>query len=268
MKNLLEHRGLIYELAIRDLKLRYRKPFLGFLWILIIPFCTALAYKILFVDFMQVASGRYPFFIHLLTAFLPWTYFTNSIQSATRSVLDSKNIMHQISFPKYLLPVSTVIANLINFVPALLVLLGFIMAFRVRVSPLLFFLPLVILIQTILIIGISLMTCALQVVYRDVEYIVQVLLMILFFLTPGVYTLEELINRMPAFFTKIYMLNPLVGLLNLYRIVFLGGYLNNPLKEINFWNTLIMPVLCSIAALIIGYFIFTKYEDNFSDYFV
>lgn len=128
------------------------------------------------------------------------------------------------------------------------------------------FLPFVILIQTCLVVGLSLLVSALQVIYRDVEYIIQIVLMSLFFLTPGVYTLGEVINKASPFFTKIYMLNPFVGILDLYRVTFIGGYLENLPLEANFLNTLIIPVLFSIAALIGGYFIFIKYERKFSDY--
>lgn len=266
MKELLEHKHLIYELVIRDLRLRYRKPFFGFLWLLIIPFSTALIYKVLFSDFMHATSGRYPFFIHLLTALLPWTYLTSSIQAASRCILDSKNIIYQISFPKYLLPISIVLANLIMFLPTTLVLLVFLLVFQVKISALIIFLPFVILVQTFLIMGLSLLACTFEVFYRDVEYFIQILLMALFFLTPGVYTLEDLISRASPLFTEIYLLNPLVGLLNLYRIVFIGGYLGNLPKQINFLNTFIMPVLFSLGLLILGYFVFNKYESKFCDY--
>lgn len=233
---------------------------------LIIPLCTAIIYKILFSDFMHASSGRYPFFIHLMTALLPWAYFASSVQGATTSILGSKNIINQISFPRYLLPISTVLANLINFLPGILVLIGFLVVFHIRVSGLIVFLPVVILIQTGLSVGFALAVSSLQVIYRDVEYIIQVLLMALFFLTPGVYTLEELINKTNPLFVKIYMLNPLVGILNLYRIVFIGSYVNNMPKEINFLNTIIIPVLCSLVALFVGYSVFHKYKSRFSDY--
>lgn len=265
-KELFEHKRLIYELAVRDLKVRYRKPFLGFFWMLITPICTAIIYKILFSDFMHASSGNYPFFIHLITALLPWAYFANSVQGATTSILSSRNIIKQISFPKYLLPLSVVLANLINFLPALLVLLGFLAVFHIKLSGLIILLPLVILIQTLLIMGVALVVSSLQVLYRDVEYIVQIFLMVFFFLTPGVYTLEELISRTNPLFVGLYMCNPLVGILNLYRITFIGSYTNSMPKEISFFNTLIIPCICSLAALFLGYFVFIKYENRFSDY--
>lgn len=266
IKELFEHKRLIYELAMRDLKIRYRKPFFGFFWMLIMPLCTAIIYKILFSDFMHISSGSYPFFIHLITALLPWAYFANSVQGATTSILGSKNIIKQISFPKYLLPLSTVLANLINFFPAILILLGFLIAFHIRVSGLIIFLPIIIFIHTLLIAGFALAASSLQVIYRDIEYIIQILLMVLFFLTPGVYTLEELINKTTPLFVKIYLFNPLVGILNLYRIVFIGNYVNNMPKEINFLNTFVISILCSLITLFVGCYVFHKCENRFSDY--
>lgn len=266
MKDLIQYKGLIWELTMRDVKLRYRNLVLGFLWMLIIPFSTALVYKVLFSDFFRLTSGKNPFFIHLITALLPWTYFASSIQGASRCMLDSKNIINQISFPRYLLPLATVCANLVNFLPTLVVLLGFLLGFKINISNLIIFLPVVILIQTCLIAGLSLLVSGLQVIYRDVEYIIQVLLMVLFFLTPGIYTLDDLISRTSPGFVKIYMLNPLVGIMNLYRIIFIKGYAGYFPRHIGLFDTLINPALWAVAVLFIGYYVFKKCEKRFADY--
>ncbi|MBU0694320.1 MAG: ABC transporter permease [Candidatus Omnitrophica bacterium] len=263
---LFKHKELIWELTLRDLKLRYRKPLLGFLWMLIIPLCTAGIYKILFSDFFRCSSGEYPFFIHLITAIFPWAYFSSSIQSSTNSILGSKNIIQQVPFPRKLLPISTVCANLINFLPTILVLGGFFLAFKVDFSAMIIFLPLVILLQTGMIIGLSLLVAGLQVIYRDVEYIIQVFLMALFFLIPGVYTLNDLISRTSPLFTKIYLLNPLVGIANLYRITLMGGYLSNLPQEVNFLNTVISPCFWTVVIWGAGFSMFRKCERRFSDY--
>ena len=266
MSDLFEYKEIIYGLAMRDLKLRYQKPFLGFLWMLIMPFSMAVIYKILFSDFMRVNSGSYPFFIHLITALLPWNYFISSVQGANRCILDNKTLFNQASFPKRLLPVSVVLANLLNFLPSLLVLLIFLAAFHVKISILLFFLPAIILIQTSLALGLAFLVSALQVIYRDTEYITQVIFSVLFFLTPGVYVLEEVISRAHPFWVNLYMFNPLVGILNLYRIIFIGDYLKGAPHEINFLNTVVSPILCSSALLFIGYFVFKKLESRFFEY--
>jgi ABC-type polysaccharide/polyol phosphate export permease len=266
MKDIIKYKWLIYELAIRDLKLRYRKPFLGFLWMLIIPLSTALIYKVLFLDFMRISSPGYPFFIYLMTAMLPWNYLASSVQGATNSVLGSKSIVSQSPFPKYLLPISIVVANLINFFPAILVLLLFLIIFKIKISILILFLPAVILIHTCLIAGLSFLVSSLQVIYRDVEYVVQVLLTVLFFLTPGVYTLDEVIRKASPSFVKIYMLNPFVGITDLYRIVFIGGYQGYLPQEAGIFNTLVLPCLFSFGVFVGGYFVFKKCETKFSDY--
>lgn len=265
-RQLFKHKELIFELVSRDLRLQYKKPFLGFLWMLIIPFSTAIIYKVLFSDFFHASSGRYPFFIHLITALLPWNYFASSVQKASRSILDSKNIIHQISFPRCLLPVSAVLVNLVNFLPTLLVLTGFLIAFNVSLTILIFLLPAVILIQTCLIMGVAFLVSGLQVIYRDVEYVIQVMLMVLFFLTPGVYTLDELVTKASPSFIKIYMLNPLVGLLNLYRIVFIKEYFSSLPREAGFLNTVVSPVFWSAALLFLGYYVFKRCEARFFDY--
>ncbi|MCX5704291.1 MAG: ABC transporter permease [Candidatus Omnitrophica bacterium] len=266
MLDLIRYRGLVWELAMRDVKLRYRNLFLGFLWMLIIPFSTALVYKVLFSDFFRMSSGKVPFFIHLITAILPWTYFASSVQASSRCMLDSKNLINQISFPRYLLPVATVCANLINFLPTLVVLLGFLVVFKISISNLIIFLPVVILVQTILIIGLSLLFSGLQVIYRDIEYIIQIFLMVLFFLTPGVYTLEELISKTSPGFVKLYMLNPLAGITNLYRVIFIKGYADYFTAQIGLFNTLINPILWGLVFLFFGYSVFKKCEKKFADY--
>jgi ABC-2 type transport system permease protein len=197
---------------------------------------------------------------------LPWNYFASSLQRANRSILESKHILSQITFPRYLLPVSAVLANLLNFLPTLVVLLVFLIAFKVRLTFWVILLPLVILIQTALIIGLALLVSSLQVIYRDVEYVLQIMLMALFFLTPAVYTLEELVSKSTPFFLKIYLLNPLVAILNLYRGVFIQGYFASLPQGVNILNTVISPVLWAIVALIVGHFIFHKLEENFFDH--
>ena len=114
--------------------------------------------------------------------------------------------------------------------------------------------------------GLSLLAASLEVIYRDVEYVLQVILMALLFLIPSVYTLEELIQKTTSSFSQGYMLNPLVGITNLYRIVVIGDYIHDMPKEVNLLNTLIIPAFCSIVILITGYAVFKKYESRFSDY--
>ena len=175
-------------------------------------------------------------------------------------------MISQIVFPKYLLPVSIVFANLLNFFPTILILICFLAAYGIKIATLIIFLPLVILIHTCLIVGLSLLVSSLQVICRDVEYIVQVVITVLFYLTPSVYTLDELISKGTPLFIKIYMYNPLVGILNLYRITFISGYSGDLPPEVNYSNTIINPILWAVAVLFIGYKVFKKTEGKFYDH--
>jgi ABC-2 type transport system permease protein len=129
-----------------------------------------------------------------------------------------------------------------------------------------FFLPVVIAIQTAMIVGCALIVSALQVKFRDVEYIVQLLLMVLFFLTPGVYTLEDVAARASPALTRLYLNNPLVGVLNLFRITLISDYASTLPPQVNALNTLIVPVVCACGLVWAGYAVFKKWEGRFSDY--
>jgi len=266
IKNIIKYRELILQLAIKDLRVKYRKPYFGFLWTLIIPLCIALVYKIVFSNFMHARVENYPFFIYLITALLPWRYFQGSIGESTRSILSNKSLVNKVSFPRELLPISIVLANLINFLPAVLIILIILGLFNIGYTFFSFLLPFVIIIHTICILGFSLLFAGLQVVYRDVEYIVEVLLLTLFFLTPGIYSLDLVTRINTKYLVKIYMLNPLVGILNLYRISLLDNFQQNLPEEVTILNTLISPMIFSFIILIVGFYVFKKCKIKFSDY--
>lgn len=266
IKRFFKYKDLILQLAIKNLKVSYRRPVFGFFWTLIIPFCIAIVYKIVFSEFMHVRVVNYPFFIYIITALLPWRYFQSSLSEATYAILGNKNLVHKVPFPRELLPVSVVIANLINFLPSIVVILIVIGAFDIGYTSFIIFLPFVILLHTILIFGLSLFFSALQVIYRDVQYMVEIIILTLFFLTPGIYSLHLVTNLNSDYLINLYLLNPLVGILNLYRLTLLGGFSETLPSEITIFNTLISPIIFSVVILVIGIYVFKKCEKKFSDY--
>lgn len=266
IKNIVTHREIILQLAIKNLKVRYRKPYFGFLWALIIPFCIAVVYRLVFSRFLHVRIENYPFFIYIITALLPWRYFQSSISEATHSILANKTLVNKVLFPKELLPVSIVLANLINFLPSILAILIVIGIFKMEYTFFSFLLPVVILLHTICILGLSLLFSGLQVIYRDVEYVVEVILLTLFFLTPGIYSLNLVTGLNTKYLTEIYMLNPLVGILNLYRVALLNNFWQNLPNQVTVLNTIVAPIILSFIILVAGFYIFKKCEVKFSDY--
>lgn len=265
IKNVVEHRELLLRLTFKDLKLRYKNLFLGFLWALLIPLCMIVIFKIVFSVIIKVDIKNYPFFIFLMTAMFPWSYFQQSISAATTSIVDSGNLIKKVYFPREIIPISIVTANLINFLFTLAVMLLILLFSGVRFTPLLLFLPAVLLIQTILTVGIALIVSGLQVRYRDVRYIVEVLLIAWFYLTPVFYPLTLVAGISKTFF-RIYMFNPFVGLVTLYRMILLNGYIETLPPEINFFSIVGAPLISSVVVFFLGFHIFQRYERSFTDY--
>jgi ABC-type polysaccharide/polyol phosphate export permease len=189
IRDLLRYRHLIWDLAIKDIKIKYRNPILGSLWAIIVPLIMVLLFKFIFSDIMKAKIENYPFFIYLMTAVFPWSYFASSINGAVESIISNRELIKKIYFPRQIIPVSVVLASLINFLPSLIVMLLFLFFFKMQFTILLFLIPIIILLQTILTIGCALIVSSLQVVLRDVKYIVEIILMVLLYLSPVFYPL-------------------------------------------------------------------------------
>jgi len=266
MGDVIKHRDLLVKLILKNLRVRYRYLFLGFLWAFLVPLFMVIIFKLVFSVILRVEVKDYPFFIYLMTAIFPWRYFQESISQATTSILDNKNLLKELAFPYELIPISVVFANLINFIPALGIMLIFLYLFRVDISPFLFFLPAVVLLHTLFITGISLIASCVYVRFRDIKHIVEILLMGLFYLTPVFYPLRLVANYFPNLFFNIYLFNPFVGILNLYRYSLLSSFANTLPRQVNLLNTLWLPLGICILVFLGGFYIFGKNKAHFNDY--
>lgn len=265
IKSVIDNRELLMNLAFKDLKLRYRNPLFGFLWAFIMPLFTIIIFKLIFYDFMKIHSGPFPFFIYLMTAIVPWGFFQSSVSSASTSIIGSGSLIKKVYFPREIIPISIVIANLINLLPTLGVLLIFLVAFKMEFTLLFLLLPVILLLHALLTIGIALIVAGLQVRHPDVKYITEVLLMAVFYLTPAVYPFSMVSDFSQTFF-KLYMLNPFVGLVTMYRIVLLGGFIKTLPEGANLFNIVIIPLVSAFATLFFGFWVFQKQKSIFADY--
>lgn len=265
IKSLIEHRELLIRLAFRDLKVRYRAPLLGFLWAFLVPLFTIIIFKLIFYNFMKIRTGIYPFFIYLMTAIIPWSFFQGSVSVATASISGGGDLIKKVYFSREIIPISTVVANLLNFLPTLVVMLIFLFVFRMKFTPLILLLPAVVLLHFILTVGFSLVVSALYPRYRDIKYIIEILLMALFYLTPAFYPLDMVFNFSETIF-KIYIVNPFVGMLILYRITLLKGYMDTLPMGVNLFHVVCIPLISAIAILFFGFWVFRRHEATFADY--
>lgn len=261
---IINNHELLFKLAAKEIKVRYKHPILGFLWALIVPFCMIIVFKLIFSLILKISFPDYPFFIFLTTAVFPWNFFSLSISNSSLCIQENSTLIKKVYFPREIIPISIVFANLINFLLTLLVIFPIFIFFRISFTPLIVFLPLVITLQIILTVGISLIFSSLQARFRDVKYVVEILLLLWFYLTPIFYPLTLVAGISRTFF-NIYMLNPLAKIITLYRLTLLKGFAGTLPAELNLSYLISSTVIISVILFFFGFWFFRKIEPDFAD---
>lgn len=254
--DIVRKREMLATLIARNLKIRYQSSALGFLWTLLNPLFMMLIYWI-FIKLMKFPMDPWS----LLTGILSWQFLTMCCGDSISAVAGHPNLVKKIYFPRIILPLSTVLANLVNYLLSLGVLFILtIAAGRLAAGPALGLLPLVISVQLLFCLGLSLLISCSSVYFRDTEHIVGVLLMAWFFMSPVIYSLDYLSSNWhgPAWMIGLYKLNPMAGLITLYRRIILGA---PPPGALAVTAAVIMPLIF----LALGMRVFLKYEPDFAD---
>ena len=260
---LLRYRALLRNLVVSEVKARYKNSVLGFVWSLLNPLAMMLVFTVVFgVLWPNQQIDNYPIF--LLCGLLPWNFFSISVAASLNSVVANGSLVKKVYFPREVLPIAAVLAQLVNFLLALVVLFAALIVFRVNFSPWLWTLPLMILIQTCFTIGMALILSTLQVFYRDTQMVMEVVMLAWFFLTPIFYAARQL----PATYTLwgidlpvqriMYILNPMASIINVYRDLLYNGYRTNP-------DFFIRTALTALVVLGVGYWFFARYSDRFGE---
>jgi len=256
---------LIRELVLKDLKIRYSRPAIGFFWAFLSPLLMVAILYLVFSVILQVKIKEAPFLLYLMSAVFPWRFFQDSVLSSTTSLVDNKNLIKESSIPQYLIPLSIVLANAINFLPSLGILL-LTAIFYLRGLP--FFivlLPIILAIHFVATMGISLAASILYIKCRDIKYILEAVLQILFYLTPAFYPLSLIKESFgPAWFT-VYTHNPFVGILNLYRLTILKGFYP-ALKGAGAVSIFLVPLGFAIVILALSFSYYQKNKTIINDY--
>lgn len=266
VQEILSHKSLIRELVVKDLKIRYGRPQLGFFWAFLSPFLIVVIYYIVFSIILKLKIEEAPFFLYLMSAVFSWRFFQDSLVSSTTSLMDNKNLIKESSFPHYLIPLSIVLANFIVFLPSLFILIA-ISLFLLKGLPLfIMFLPIVLSIQLCVALSLSVMLSILYVVWRDIKYILEVILLLLFYLTPAFYSIYLVKESFAPLLFKIYIFNPFVIILNLYRITIFKGFYNFIDKDIRVLNLVIFPACFALIILVSSFYLYLKKRDKINDY--
>lgn len=253
IKEMVLYRELLFFLTWRDIKIRYKQTILGFAWAVLQPFMTMVVFSIFFGQLGKIPSEGFPYPIFNFAGLLPWTFFEQSINTSTNSLVTNANMVTKVYFPRLFIPISSVLSGLVDFAVAFTVLIAMMIFYQITPTIGMLLLPLFLLLALITSLGVSLWMSALNVKYRDVRYIVPFLLRFWFFATPIAYPS----NLLDEPWRTLYGLNPMVGVVEGFRWAMLGS---NPPQAMVFLSAFI-----SVFLLVTGLIYFNRTEKTFAD---
>jgi ABC-type polysaccharide/polyol phosphate export permease len=253
------YRGLIQSLVARELKARYRGSVLGFFWSFINPLLLLLVYSFVFSVMPGAQDERVrPFALFLFCGILPWTWFASSLTEASSVLISGGNLIKKVLFPAEVLPIVTVMSNMVHFFFGLVILAGFLIAYRrpLHAGEIALF-PLVVLVQLVMTTAFALLLSALTVHFRDLRDILSNLLTFWFFATPIIY--PYFLFQEGTWQAMLLKLNPFTHLAITYQeILFFDG----PVGHLR-WLLVLGAI--SIAFFLFGYFVFDRLRDTFAE---
>lgn len=254
-KNIFIHRYLLYNLTSREIKSRYKQSILGYFWIILNPLLQMLVMSFVFSVFLKIPSSyNIPYNVFLYSGLLPWTLFVNSVSSSTTSLVDNETLLKKVYFPREIIIVATTIAKIYDFLLASTVFVVFLIFYKVQIGAIILYLPLILLIQIFFSLALSFFTSAFNLFYRDIQYLMNLVFLVWFYLTPVIYPVEI----MPAKYRFIFQMNPMSVFMNaLRRSIFGGGELN--------YLSLAIAVGVTFFLFQLGYYVFKRLEGLFAD---
>ena len=266
IRDLRDHFELLRVLVIKDLKIRYKASSLGLMWSLLNPLALMLVYTAIFGAVFKSQRPQFPVFI--LSGLLVWNFFATALPLATVSVVGNANLVKKMRFPTSLLPASAVLSGFVNFLISLLLLVGLLLVYRHPVGPSMIWLPVLLLAQVAFTAGLGLLLSGLNVLFRDVEHFLGIIITVWFFATPIIYP-REAVQGSPTG-SLILSLNPMTWLISAYQAVFYGtpetrggtftGHFVTTWPDAT--STIAFTAL-SVFLLVAGFVIFTRLARRF-----
>lgn len=254
-KELWAYRELLFFFTWRDIKIRYKQTVLGAAWAVIQPFMTMIVFSLFFGRLAKIPSDGIPYPIFSYAALVPWTFFATRLNMASNSLVTGANIIKKIYFPRLALPVGTVLAGVVDFVLAFLILILMMLYYGIVPTGNIVWLPLFLLLIVITSLGASLWLSAMNVQFRDIRYTIPFFTQFWMFLTPIAYP-SSLIED--PFLRSVYALNPMVGVIDGFRWALLG-------TDTAPGITILISGSVACLLLVSGAFYFRRMEKTFAD---
>jgi len=253
-EELWRYRELIYFLTWRDIKVRYKQAVLGITWAILQPLLTTLIFTVIFGILLDTPSQNFPYPLFALTALLPWQLFSTALQRSSVSLVGNANLITKIYFPRLAIPLSSVLAALVDFGVSFVVLLFVMIYYQYWPGWNIFWLLPIVLLSLVTALSVGLWLSALNVQYRDIQHMVPFLIQIWMYASPIVYPIETIPE---GIWRSLYGLNPMVGVIQGFRWVLLGA---KPPDV-----TMLISVIVVIVLLISGLYYFRRMEKTFAD---
>jgi lipopolysaccharide transport system permease protein len=251
---LIRYRDLLYTLGLHRIKVRYKQSLLGVSWAVLQPVSLMLIFTFIFSLITRMPSDGTPYAVFAYTALLPWTYFANALSSASNSLVSHSHLVTKVYFPREILPLTYVMAALFDFLIASSALAGLLIYYGIGLTVNALYAIPIMMVLTMFVTAMAFLFSALQVRFRDVGFAIPLLLQLWMFATPIIYPLSAVPERIRSF----YMLNPMVGVVQNFRLAVLHGA--SPDLRI-----LGVSALISVALLAVSYIYFKRVEATMAD---
>ncbi|MEL7666009.1 MAG: ABC transporter permease [Candidatus Shapirobacteria bacterium] len=257
IRDVYKWRELLWQMVAREVKTRYKQSVLGYFWVILNPTAQMLVMSFAFSVIMRIptnAASNVPYSIFLFVALLPWNLFANSLSSACSSLVSSSSLITKVYFPRSILVISTVMAKIVDFLFANIVLIIYMIAYHMPINLNILWVIPIFFIQQIFTLGLALFFAASNLIYRDIQYLLSLGLLLWMYLTPVIYPAD----LVPAKYKIIFQLNPMAVIINAYRQTILGNGAPN-------YSSLLIAFLLSILVLLLGLSYFKSREKVFAD---
>jgi len=246
------YKDLIVVLTQKELKVRYKRSFLGYLWSIANPLAMAVVFYVAFKVVMRVQIENYTLF--LISGLFPWQWFSNSVGSSTVVFVGNASLIKKVNFPSESLVIATVLNDMLHFMLSVPVILMFLFFYGLKPNlSWLAGIPALLIIQFMITFGFSVAIATINLFFRDIERIVGIFLMLIFYFTPIIYS-EEMV---PAKYKTLILLNPLAVLMVSWRELFMTGVFD--------FRSIAISFLYSLIVLVIGYLIFRRLRWKFAE---
>ena len=259
VREAIQYRGLLRNLLARDLSVRYKNSVLGFLWTLLNPLLLMVAFTIVFQVLLPTSIPHFPVFV--LVGILAWNFCVGSVMGCIHSIVGNGDLVRKVFFPREMLPLSVVLANLVHFSLALSLVFVLLPVVGLPLGPLALWLPVTMLFQAAFLAGLGLLLAGVNVFLRDTEAVMDVVVLAWFFLTPIFYPLDVLWDKAIGSVNVgwlMHVVNPMASFISTYRLVLIDGAPPDPAFLARTFGE-------SLLVLVVGYVVFKRLEPRFGE---